>query len=382
MEEGKGLGISIFFQDLADPRVDRTKRHQLLDIVVIAVAATVCGADNWVDIAAWGRVREEWLRTFLELPNGIPAHDTFGRVFARLDGDAFVECFMNWTQALQEATGGQVIAVDGKTLRRSYDRAAGKNAVHVVSAWGASNGLVLGQVKTEDKSNEITAIPALLKLLDLQDCTVTIDAMGCQTKIAQQIVDQGGDYVLAVKDNQPKLHEQVRDALAFAEETGFRNVASDTYEVLEKGHGRVEKRRYTVVTEAWYLRHIDWDERWPKLGLIGKVESERRIGKQVSRETRYYISSLTGDARAFGRAVRQHWGVENQCHWVLDVVFDEDNSRARVGNSAQNLAVLRRLALNLLRNEKTSKRSLNGKRLLAGWDPAYLHRVLLAPAAI
>lgn len=382
MEEWKGPWIGIFFQNLADPRVDRTKRHQLLDIVVIAVAASVCGADNWVDIAEWGRVREAWLRTILELPNGIPSHDTFGRVFARLDGDAFVECFMTWTRALQDVTGGQIIAVDGKTLRRSYDRAAGTSAIHVVSAWGAVNGLVLGQVKTDDKSNEITAIPALLKLLDLKDCTVTIDAMGCQTKIAQQIVDQGGDYVLAVKDNQPKLHEQVRDALAFAEENGSHDVESDTFEVIEKGHGRVEKRRYTIVTEAWFLRHIDWHERWPRLGLIGKVEAERRVGEQVSRETRYYISSLAGDARAFGRAVRCHWGIENQCHWVLDVVFDEDNSRARAGNSAQNLAVLRRLSLNLLRNEKTSKRSVNGKRLLAGWDNDYLQRVLLTSPPI
>ena len=380
MEEKGGLGIGVYFEDLADPRLDRTKRHSLLDIVVVAVAASICGADSWVDIAQWGVAKEAWLRSFLELPNGIPSHDTFGRVFARLDSEAFVACFMKWTQALQTVTAGQVIAIDGKTLRRSYDRTAGKEAIHVVSAWSAQNGLVLGQLKTDAKSNEITAIPALLRLLDLSGCTVTIDAIGTQRKIAQQILSQGADYVLAVKDNQPKLHQKVQEYLAYAQETAFRDVDHDVYEVSEKGHGRVETRRYTLLREPWYLKNLNFDRRWPGLNAIGMVQAERRIGEEVSRETRYYITSLSGDARSFGQAVRWHWGIENQVHWVLDVSFGEDDARARVGNSAQNLAVLRRLALNLLRNEKTSKRSVNGKRLLAGWDQDYLFRVLATPS--
>jgi predicted transposase YbfD/YdcC len=378
MGEQVRVGIKEHFRDLKDPRVERCRRHNLLDIIVIAVCGVICGADNWVDIAEFGRSRAQWLATFLELPNGIPSHDTFGRVFARLDADAFQACFMAWAGALREAVGGEVVALDGKTLRGSYNRSAGLRAAHVISAWAAANRLVLAQLKVDAKSNEITGLPALLDLLDVKGCVVTIDAMGCQTAIAQTIVDKEADYVLAVKANQERLYERLQEVFAGAQAHGFRLVDHDVCEMVEKAHQRVEIRRCTIIREPYHLKYADWTGKWPHLRSVGMIESERHVDGQRTFETRYFISTLSGDARELLNVVRTHWGIENQAHWVLDVVFAEDDSRVRTGNAPQNLAVLRRLALNLLRRETTSKRSINGRRLQAAWREDYLLKVLAA----
>ena len=381
--EPAAVDVRPYFADLPDPRVERTKRHALLDIVTIALCAVICGADTWVEIAQFGRTKEAWLRRFLALPGGIPCHDTFGRVFARLDPEAFERCFLAWIQAVVGAPGAQVVAVDGKTLRRSHDRGTGKAALHLVSAWATANHLVLGQVATEAKSNEITAIPLLLAALDLRGCTVTIDAMGCQTAIAQQIIDQGGDYVLALKNNQATLAAAVTDTFALARATAFADLAATDHadlRTVDQGHGRLELRRYWTISDPAILAYLDPTGAWAGLRSIGMVEAERRVGEQVSVEARYYLSSQRGAATAagFAAAVRGHWGIENQLHWVLDLAFREDESRARVGHSAHNLAVLRHIALNLLRQEHTAHCGVKAKRLMAAWDESYLRKILAA----
>jgi predicted transposase YbfD/YdcC len=312
------------------------------------------------------------------LPHGIPSHDTFGRVFARLDPEAFVRCFVAWVEAVREATNGEVVAIDGKTLRHSFDRASEKAAIHMVSAWATANHLVLGQVKVDDKSNEITAIPRLLQLLDLHGCIVTIDAMGCQKEIARQIVDQGGNYVLALKENQPALYEDVKLFFEDARELGFAGIAHGYHQEVDGGHGRVEIRRCFTVGEIDWLR--ERHPAWSKLGSMGMVEAVRQVSGQSSTEVRYYISSLPGeaarDAARLGEAVRGHWGIENQVHWVLDMSFGEDDCRVRVGHAPENLATLRHLGLNLLRREPTAKVGVKNKRLRAAWDLTYLEQVL------
>ncbi len=367
------------FASLPDPRVERTKRHALLDIVTIALCAVICGADNWVEIERFGQTKEAWLRSFLALPHGIPSHDTFGRVFARLDPEAFERCFLEWVQAVVGAPGAQVVAVDGKTLRRSHDRGSGKAALHLVSAWATANHLILGQVATEAKSNEITAIPLLLGALDLTDATVTIDAMGCQTAIAQQLIDQGATYVLALKDNQPILAEEVRATFALARATGFADLAATDHaecRTIVKGHGRLEIRHYWTISDPAILAYLNPTGAWAGLRSIGMVEAERRVGQKVSVETRYYLSALAGDAAGFAAAVRGHWGIENCLHWVLDIAFREDESRDRIGHSAHNLAILRHIALNLLRQERTARCGVKAKRLMAAWSESYLLKVL------
>jgi len=381
--EPAAVDVRPYFADLPDPRVERTKRHALLDIVTIALCAVICGADSWVEIAQFGQTKEAWLRTFLALPGGIPCHDTFGRVFAKLDPEAFARCFLAWIQAVVGAPGAQVVAVDGKTLRRSHDRGKGKAALHLVSAWATTNHLVLGQVATEAKSNEITAIPLLLGALDLRGTTVTIDAMGCQTAIAKQIIDQGGDYVLALKDNQATLAAAVTDSFALARQTAFADLAATDFaawRTVDKDHGRLELRQYWTISDPAILAYVNPTGAWAGLRSIGMVETERRVGEEVSVEARYYLSSHRGAATAagFAGAVRGHWGIENQLHWVLDIAFREDESRARVGHSAHNLAVLRHIALNLLRQEHTARCGVKAKRLLAGWDENYLRKVLAA----
>jgi predicted transposase YbfD/YdcC len=345
----------------------------------------ICGADGFTDMEAWGHAKEAWLRERLTLPHGIPSHDTFSRVFARLNPETFTTCFLGWVEALRE-TQGQVIALDGKTLRHSFDGSRGLGAVHVVSAWATENHLVLGQVKVDEKSNEITALPALLALLDVQGCIVTIDAMGCQTEIARQVVAQGGDYVLAVKGNQGALSEDVRLFLDEQRGRGFRDTPHATYRTFDAEHGRQETRRYWLTGEVEWLaeRHGKPGEpRWVGLASIGMVESRRRNGgpgTPVTVEYRYYISSLSaeepGAGERFGDAVRGHWGIENGLHWVLDMSFREDESRIRRDHAPANMATLRHLALNLLRREKTAKVGVRAKRLKAGWDERYLARLL------
>jgi predicted transposase YbfD/YdcC len=362
------------FSVLPDPRVERTRLHKLEDIITIALCAVICGADTWVDIEDFGLAKEKWFRTFLELPCGIPSHDTFGRVFAALDACAFERCFQAWIADLAGSSEGKLIAIDGKTIRRSIDRAAGKAAIHLVSAWVHENHAVFGQIRTDDKSNEITAIPKLLETLDLKKATVTIDAIGCQRDISQQVLDKSGQYVLAVKANQGALYEDIRLFLDDAITRDFQGVKHDLYEQTEKGHGRIETRR------CWTTGQIDWlqqRQNWPGLHSIAVVEARRQVGEQLTTERRYFISSLPWrTAQRIGRAVRNHWCVENALHWSLDVCFGEDQSRVRIGNAAENLSRLRRIALTLLKQEKTAKVGIKAKRLMAGWDEDYLLRVL------
>jgi predicted transposase YbfD/YdcC len=368
--------IVAHFQELEDPRVSPATRHHLLDIVAIALCAVLCGADTWVEVEAFGRAKRDWLATFLALPHGIPSHDTFGRVFAALDPAQFEAGFRSWVAAVAEVTAGTVVAVDGKTLRRSHDRTRGKAALVLVSAWAEANRLLLGQQAVADGSNEIPAIPALLQALALQGCVVTVDAAGCQTAIATQIAAQGADYVLALKENQETLHEAVAFLFAAGQNGDVAGRRHDYQRTVEKNHGRVEVRQVWTVEDPALIAYLDPLGAWPTLRSVAMVVAERRIGSGTARESRYYLSSLPGDAARIGAAVRGHWGIENRLHWVLDIAFREDESRVRQGHADQNLAVLRRLALNLLRQETTAKMGVKAKRLKAGWDHAYLLKLL------
>jgi predicted transposase YbfD/YdcC len=367
--------IAEHFGQVKDPRQHQVD-HLLIDIITIAVCGVICGADSWVEIEEFGKAKEAWFRSFLRLPHGIPSHDTFGRVFSLINPHEFQRGFVSWVRAISHLSKGEIVAIDGKRLRHSYDERLGKAAIHMVSAWASQNRLVLGQLKTEEKSNEITAIPELLKLLVLKDCIVTIDAMGCQTEIAQVIVEAEADYVLALKGNQGTLHEEVKDLFAYAQEIHFEDVAHDFQQTFDKNHGRLEIRRYWTISEPEFLCFVDPTGKWPKLRSLGMVETQRFAADQRSSETRYYISSLEGQAAQFGEAVRSHWQIENKVHWLLDVAFQEDLSRVRTGYAAENLALLRHIALNLLHHETSAHCGVKAKRLKAGWNQDYLLKVL------
>ncbi len=361
------------FANMQDPRMDRTKRHKLVDILFIAVAAVIAGADTFVEVQEYGKVKHQWLKGFLELPHGIASHDTFGRVFSAIDPQQFKECFLKWIRTIAKAIGGEVIALDGKTARHSFDRTNGKSAIHVVSAWSSENRIILGQVKVDEKSNEITAIPELLSVLEIQNCVITIDAMGCQRAIAEMIQAKGADYVLALKGNQGTLREDVELFFEDAEEHDFRDTDHDYYRTFDKDHGRIERREY------WSVSDLDWLEQrqqWTGLRTIGMVRSHRIVDGEKTVETRHFISSLGCNAEQFGHAVRQHWGIENSLHWVLDIAFREDESRIRKGHAAENFGMLRHIALNLLKNDKLSKIGTSAKRKKAGWDNDYLLQIL------
>ena len=353
------------FSDLEAPRDDNA-RHNLHELLLIALCAVLCGAEDCSDMALFGRAKEAFLRQFLRLRHGTPSHDTFSRVFRLLDPVKFHACFLRFMQRFAETTQG-VVAIDGKTLRRSFDRAAGKSALHLVSAWAAEQRLVLGQLAVDGKSNEITAIPRLLEMLSLNGTIVTADAMGCQREIAEKVVAQGGDYVLALKGNQGTLHTDVG---LFLDDPHL--VADDTRTTVDGDHGRIETRASLVSTNIGWLQE---QHAWPGLAAIGKLTRSRETGAKTTTETTYYLLSTPLSAERFGQVVRAHWGIENGLHWVLDVVMDEDQARNRKDHGPENLALLRRLALNLTKLEP-SKGSMRGKRKRAGWDDAFLTQLL------
>ena len=372
--EGYVVGLQVCFEPLRDPRVIGRCDHLLIDILAIALLGVMCGAEDWPEIEEFGACREPWLRGFLKLPGGIPSHDTFRRVFGALDREQFAVCLFQWTQALHESTGGKGIAIDGKTARRSFNQKSNLSALHLVTAWATESGMTLGQIACAEKSNEITAIPKLLELLSLKGCTVTIDAMGCQTEIAAQIRAQQGHYVLALKGNQPGLEQDMRQLAEEGINTDFATMRHEVYETDEKGHGRREQRSCQVV-------EIPKDHRqhshWKNLRTLAIVTTCRTIGDQETWETRFYISSLGPKAKPLLEAIRKHWGIENSQHWVLDVAFGEDSRRQQDRNGAANLAAVRRLAVSLLRQEKqVNKRGVKNKRFNCALDPNYLLTVL------
>jgi predicted transposase YbfD/YdcC len=365
--------ILTHFGNLEDPRDMRGKEHRLLDIITIALCAVISGAEGWEDMSEYGRAKQDWLCTFLSLPHGIPCGDTFGRVFARLDPEQMQSCFVSWVNAISELLGAEVVAIDGKTLRHSDDKGCAKAAIHMVSAWASANRLVLGQCKVDDKSNEITAIPALLNILEIAGCIVTIDAMGCQKEIAAAIVERGADYVLALKGNQGGLFEDVQWLFQQAQASGFEDVAHSFAQSIDKGHGRIEIRRCWTMTELDYLVQLPL---WSGLQTIVMVQSERHCNGQITIEERFFISTLASQATLLLNAVRTHWSIENSLHWVLDVSFHEDACRIRRDFAPQNMALLRHLALNLLSQDSSSKRGIAARRKKAAWDHSYLIKIL------
>lgn len=359
--------VSIFGQ-LEDHRSHINRRHNLGDILLMGIISVICGAETWKQMVGFSTSKEEFLKGFLELPNGIPSDDTFNRVFSAIDSSKFEQCFMNWVNSLSELTKGQVIAIDGKTIRGAGSRGE-KSPIHMVSAWACENNMVLGQVKVDEKSNEITAIPELLDLLCVKDAVITIDAMGCQEKIAEKIIDNDAQYILATKENQEGLYQDIISEFSFSS-------SSRTSSKLDFGHGRIETRTCSIITD---LHRMSNTEKWKALKTIIKIESVREFknsDRPAENAVRYYISSCSGDAEFFQQAIRSHWAIENKLHWVLDVAFGEDASRKRQGNAAQNYSVLLKIALNLLKNEKTEKQGVKGKRLKAAWDEKYLTKVL------
>jgi predicted transposase YbfD/YdcC len=359
----KKIGFEIFFSTISDPRNGNHKRHLLLDIIILTILAVICNADSWESIEMFGRIKEKFLKKILRLPNGIPSHDTIQRVFENIDPDKFSNSFIEWIQALKLKKG--LINMDGKTVRCSSDKNNGKKALHLVSAWAVENELVLGQIKTEDKSNEITAIPKLLDLLDIKGCIISIDAMGCQKAITEKIIEKKADYLIGLKKNQESLYEEVVRV--------FKDRPYSSYDkTIEKGHGRVETR------EAFVINDMEWlteKEGWKDLKTIIKISSERWINGEVQKQNRYYICSQNKDAGVMNQLVRNHWGIENKLHWSLDVTYGEDLCRKRRKNAAVNFALIRKITLNILKRDPM-KTSIRNKRLLASWDNKYLINAL------
>lgn len=368
--------ILLHFSAIPDPRGDRGRRHKLIDVLTIAVLAVLCGAEHWSEMEDFGKAKHDWLKTFLDLPHGIPSEDTFGEVFAALSPDAFEAAFRAWTLSVAGECSG-VLAIDGKTIRRSFDAATGKSAVHMVTAWAADNGVVFGQLAVESKSNEITAIPALLKMLNIKGLIVTIDAIGCQKQIARQIIDQHGDYLLAVKANQPTLHADIKAMFEWAEKRGYSGLKHAESTQADKGHGRIEIRRADAL---WDLGQITRADEWAGLACIVRVRATRTVQGKESSESRYFISSVQQQREVeIAKAARAHWGVENALHWKLDVVFGEDASRVRERHAAENLSRLRRLTINILKLAPATKRkSTKSQRFIAGLNHEYLLKVLQA----
>lgn len=371
-------GLIEIFSELEDPRMANKISHKLIDIVVIAVSGTLCGAESWTEIELFGQEKEEWLKKYLELPNGIPSHDTFRYFFMKLDAQQFQRCFMEWTSELREEFKKEGISIDGKTVRHSYDHFNGQKAIHMVSAWANENEIVLGQIKVDEKSNEITAIPQLLQVLDLRGCIVTMDAMGCQTEIIKEVREKDADYLVALKENQGHLYEDTQTLFEDLEKYQFdpQVYPYEYHKSVNKGHGRIDIRECWVVSDAEILSHFRSTADWKDLKAVIQVSRERRESGNISQEIKYYITSLDASAKYLLKKIRGHWGIENRLHWILDVVFKEDDSRVRSENSAENYAVVRQVALNLLRQEKTYKRSIKGKRLRCALNEDYLSLVL------
>jgi predicted transposase YbfD/YdcC len=368
------ITIADHFGQMEDPRVEWSIQHKLIDIITIAICAVICGADTWVDIETYGLAKKEWFKQFLELSNGIPSHDTFARVFARINPEQFQQSFLGWIKSISNVTEGEVIAIDGKTLRHSYDHAQAQGAIQIVSAWATANRLVLGQVKVDSKSNEITAIPELLKVLSLRGCIVTIDAMGCQKEIVKLIAQQEADYVITLKKNQGSLYKRVEALFSEALRSKYQEFTHSTNRSSEQNHGR-EETRYCVMLSN--IQHqIDPEEEWQNLQSIARADVMRTVKSKTKIETRYFISSLPNNAKLLADSVRQHWGIENSLHWILDVAFREDDSRIRKDNAPQNFAILRHIAHSLLQQNKSVKTGIKNKRLKAGWDNEYLAEVL------
>lgn len=362
------------FRKIDDPRREHQKFHSLFDILVISICATICGAEHWTEMEEFGAAKQEWFGGFLELKNGIPSHDTFRRVFCLLDNAWLKEVFVEWISSAVSLSKGSLVNIDGKNLCGSKEAVSGKKALNVVSAWVSEQSVVLGQVKCAEKSNEITAIPELLKMLDLEGCVVTIDAIGCQTEMVRQIAEKKADYVISLKGNQGNLHREVKDYLDWAERIGFTEISYDYCETIEKDHGRIEERRCWVTEEIHWLEQKD---EWKNLKSVIMVEAVREvIGKEKTIERRYFISSLEANAEPALRCVRGHWAIENQLHWCLDIGFREDECRVREEKSAENLATLRHIGLNLLKQENSCKLGIKSKRKKAGWDENYLLKVL------
>jgi len=372
MEKIKTDSFMEYFSELEDPRIDRRKFYPLEEILLTTVAATICGAEGWVEIQEFGESKLEYLRSYYPFENGIPSHDTFGRVFSLLDTKLFETCFLNWVNEFQELNGS-VVAIDGKRVRHSYDKSKNKSAIHVVSAFATKFKTVLAQEKVEDKSNEIIAIPKLLDVLNLKNTIITIDAMGCQRKIARKIKEKEADYVLALKSNQGNLFEDVKSLFEEEKKNGFKNIKVDFDKTIDAGHGRIETRK------CWASNDIEWLEdknKWAGIQSIAMIESIRETNDKTETETRLYIASLPPDAKSLNKIVRTHWSIENSLHWVLDVVFREDDSRIREENAPMNMAIIRHVSLNLI-NKARNNVSIKCFRKSAGWDNKKLDNILL-----